>query len=244
MFDTVILLLIAFFGAFTQTVSGFGMGLIMMPGFASILGLETARPLVTLLGSTAQAVVMIRNRRSLTFGSLGVLTVMGLGGVWIGNRVIELGILPEAILKLGLAAIIIGYALYALLSPTMPHLKTDRWAWPVGLMSGVLSGTYNTGGPPVVIYADARRWTPEMMRSNLSGFFLTKGLMLMWVHFRSGNFTPQVMNLYYLGVPVLIVGMLIGFSLYGKINDVRFRQIVLILLLAMGVNILRGVVFG
>ncbi|MEO1667524.1 MAG: sulfite exporter TauE/SafE family protein [Chloroflexota bacterium] len=244
MFDTVILLLVALFGAFSQSVSGFGMGLIMMPAFTSTLGLDVARPLVTIIGTTAQIVVMVRNRRSLTFGTLSILAVMGLVGVWVGNWIIELDILPEAALKFGLAVIIIAYALYALFTPTMPQLKTERWAGPVGLLSGILSGAYNTGGPPIVVYADARRWTPEMMRSNLSGFFLIKGLLLIWVHFRSGNFTPQVINLYYLSLPVLVVAMLVGFSLYGKINAVRFRQIVLVLLLAMGLNIMRGVFFG
>ena len=51
-----------------------------------------------------------------------------------------------------------------------------------GLLSGILTGAYNVGGPPVVIYADARRWTPDAVRSNLQSFFLLKGVMLVGVH--------------------------------------------------------------
>jgi len=242
--DTFILLLITFFGAFTQSVSGFGIGLILMPAYASALGLGMARPLVTLIGTTTQVVVMYRNRRALTFGVLGLISILGLVGVVIGNWIAESQLLPENTLRIILAIIICGYALYALFSPTLPQLKTDRWGGFFGLLSGILTGTYNTGGPPVIIYADARRWTPAMLRSNLSGFFMIKGFLLMFVHYRSQNFTPEVMNLYYINIPLILLGLVLGFAMYGRINAARFRQIVLVLLFFMGLNIIRGVFFG
>jgi hypothetical protein len=169
---------------------------------------------------------------------------MGLGGVFVGNWIAEAQLVSENTFKVFLGFIVSGYALYALVSPNIPQLKTDRWGGVVGLLSGVLTGIYNTGGPPIVIYADARRWTPSMLRSNLSGFFFFKGMLLAFVHYRSQNFTPEVMQIFFFSLPFLALGTILGFALYGRIDAVRFRRIVLVLLFLMGLNILRGVVFA
>lgn len=237
-----LLFTITLLAVLTQTVSGFGMGLIMMPVFSASFGLDTARPLVTLIGATCQIILLARNHRALTLRAVSMIGVMGLAGIPLGNWIIEAQILPEAFMLGLLAFIVIVYSLYALFMPALPAIQTDRWGGMFGLVSGVLSGAYNTGGPPLVIYADARRWSPDTLRGNLQGVFLLKSLLLVGVHTVSRNFTTPVLTSYAVAVPAVIVGLVVGFSLAGRINAVRFRQIVLVLLLLMGVNILYGLV--
>ena len=40
-----------------------------------------------------------------------------------------------------------------------------------------------------------------------------------------------------IGLPVLVAGTLLGWSLYGKLDEVAFRKVVLVLLLVSGLAI-------
>lgn len=239
--ETILLFVVVLLAVLMQTISGFGMGLIMMPIFSSAFGLDIARPMVTLIGATCQLVLLVRTRRALTVKTVGVMGALALVGIPLGNWVIESRVLPESAMLGLLALIIIGYALYALFMPMLPQIQHDRWSGVVGLMSGVLSGAYNTGGPPLIIYADARRWSPDTLRSNLQGVFLLKSMLLIGVHTFSQNFTAPVMSGYAVAMPAIVLGLGVGFAISGRINAERVRQIALVMLLAMGVNILVGI---
>jgi uncharacterized protein len=236
--DVLVLVIAVFFGVFAQTVSGFGLGLVAMPFLSTTVGLDVARPLMTLVAVVMQVSMMIKTRSSLSFRAIGMMSVMGFLGIPLGTRLAEAGWFREEVLLTGLALLTISYALYALFSPQLPELKDDRAMGPFAFTSGVLSGAYNVGGPPIIIYADARRWAADQMRSNVQGFFMFKGVVLVVTHALSGNYTPDVWTCFAWSLPAVVVGLLLGFSLYGKINDKRFRQIVLWLLVGVGAKML------
>jgi hypothetical protein len=52
-----------------------------------------------------------------------------------------------------------------------------------------------------------------------------------------GLITPETTRLFLVGLPVLAAGTLLGWSLYGKQNEVAFRKVVLALLLISGLAI-------
>jgi uncharacterized protein len=51
----------------------------------------------------------------------------------------------------------------------------------------------------------------------------------------AGGITADVIKLFAVGLPVLAAGTWIGWTVYGKLDEGRFRKGVLILLLASGV---------
>jgi uncharacterized membrane protein YfcA len=242
--EIVLLVGIIFLGVFSQSVSGFGLGLITMPILSATFGLATSRPLMSMVGVTMQIVMMIRNRHALSFRTIGVMSLLGFAGIPLGARMAEGGWLPESVLLGGLGVITVTYALYALLSPQLPELRTNRLLGVFALLSGVFSGSYNVGGPPIMIYADARRWTADQIRSNLQGFFMFKAAVLVIWHVREDNITSSVLFNYAWALPAIAVGLLTGFSLYGHIDARRFRQIVQVLLVVVGCNILFRVIRG
>jgi hypothetical protein len=52
-----------------------------------------------------------------------------------------------------------------------------------------------------------------------------------------GLITPETTRLFLIGLPALVAGTLLGWSLYGKLNEVAFRKVVLVLLLVSGLAI-------
>lgn len=227
-----------FLGAFSQSVSGFGLGLIIMPILSAQLGLEVTRPLVAVIAITVQVTILIRLRQAINFRTIGFMGLAGLLGIPVGSYIADSGMFNEQMLLLALGILVTGYALYGLFSPRLPELKHDRYLAPVSVASGILTGAYNVGGPPVIVYADARRWTPEQVRTNLQGFFVFKYVVIVATHALSGNLTADVWMAFAQILPALVIGLVGGFLLYGRINDARFRQIVLTLLLITGGKLL------
>jgi uncharacterized membrane protein YfcA len=237
-FTLLLSILVIFIGAFTQSLTGFGMGLVAMAVLPSLLGLRLAAPLVALSGIVLEASMLFRYRESLQVKSIWRLLVASLVaipfGVYILRRLDE----RSALFMLGF--IITGYAIYALSGFHLPELSHPAWAWIIGVFSGMLGGAYNTAGPPIVIYGNCRRWSPQEFKSNLSGFFIVNSFMVVSTHWLSGNYTQSVLTFFWWTLPALIIGFLIGQMLDRRLNPEIFRRIVLVLLIVLGVRLMVG----
>ena len=228
--------LIIFLGAFTQSLTGFGMALVAMAVLPPLLGLHVAAPLVAGTGLVLEALMLIRYRTSLKVDAIWrVLAASLVGaplGVYLLNRINE----KFALLALGI--VILGYALYALIGFRLPQLNHPLWAWVTGLFSGILGGAYNTSGPPLVIYGNCRRWSAGEFKSNLSGFFVINSIMVTASHLWSGHFTSQTLRILPWTLPAMVLGFLAGQTLDKWISPAFFRTMVLILLVALGVRLM------
>ena len=54
----------------------------------------------------------------------------------------------------------------------------------------------------------------------------------------SGMVTSDVLQLFFMGLPAALLGTWLGLKLYGTLDEVRFRRIILLLLLTSGLTLL------
>jgi len=54
----------------------------------------------------------------------------------------------------------------------------------------------------------------------------------------AGAITSDIVQLYLLGLPAMLGGIWVGFKLYGKLDDVAFRKLILLLLLVSGLALI------
>lgn len=226
---------IVFFAIFTQAAAGFGLALVSMPLLVGLLGVRTATPLVALVGATAEIIVLARYRHAFNLRAVGRLSLASLAGIPLGLFVLHR--VDTDIVTAFLGVVIVAYALYALLNLKLPQLLHGGWAYGFGFAGGVLSGAYNTSGPPVVMYGTCCCWRPAEFKSNLQGYFLLNSVMTIFAHGISGSFTPSVWQAYLLALPAILLGLVAGFSLDGRLDPQRFRQVVLVLLVFLGVRL-------
>jgi hypothetical protein len=227
---------VVFLGCFTQSLTGFGVALVMMAVLPSILGLEVATPLVALVGIILEIFMLIRYRATLQFKSILGLLVSSVIAIPVG--VFYLRQLDERIALFVLGLVIVVYALYALTGFHLPNLRHPAWAWSFGFVGGLLGGAYNTSGPPVVVYGNCRRWPPQEFKSNLSGYFLLNSIMVVSTHWLSGNFTTVVTSRFLPALPALLLGFLLGQFMDRWLNPDLFRRIVLVLLIVLGARLM------
>jgi uncharacterized membrane protein YfcA len=234
--QTLLVLVIIFFAVFTQTLTGFGSGLVAMAILPSLLGVRTAAPLVILVTSTLELIVLIRLRANFNMRVVWRLVVTALLGIPLGVWAL-LG-LNEVILLTVLGGVMTGYALYALLNFRLPTLSHPAWAYLAGFLSGLLGGAYSVSGPPAIIYASCRGWKPDEFKSNLQGFFLVGDSLTILNHAVVGNLTHQVWIHYLWALPVIFLGFVAGAAADRRINPQVSRSLVLVMLAVMGLRLI------
>jgi len=228
--------LILFFASFVQGAAGFGLALVAMPLLVSVIGIRAAAPLIALISVAISLIMLFRYRAAFNLRAVTRLSLASLTAVPLG--VFALRHIDATLVTTILGVVIIAYALYDLSGMQLPALVHQGWAYGFGFVSGLLSGAYNTGGPPVIIYGRCRRWPPAEFKGNLQGFFLLNSMVVIAIHALSSNFTPLVWQSFLTGAPATILGLWAGFSLDKRLDPQRFRQIVLVLLLILGGRLL------
>jgi uncharacterized membrane protein YfcA len=225
-----------FLGIFTQSLSGFGLGLVSMALLAEPLGVQTATPLIALVAITCEVVMLFRYRSAFNLEAVRRLVLASVVGVPLGVILLRQVSPATALTVLGI--FLIGYALYALVTPRLPEIKNPRWAYGFGFVAGLLSGAYNTGGPPYVVYGTCSRWQPTEFKSNLQGIFIVNSILVIGSHALSHNFTAPVWQDFLIALPAMALGMWLGFRLDRYVDPAVFRKLVLLLLLLLGASMI------
>ncbi len=233
-----IVVLITLFAVTVQAASGFGLSLVSMPLLVGLIGIRTATPLVSMIGLTAELVLLFRYRHALNFTAIKQLSLASIFGIPLGVYVLRQ--VDAAIITPVLGILITSYALYALTSPRLPKLQQVGWAYGFGFLGGVLGGAYNTSGPPIIIYGTCRRWEPASFKGNLQAYFLLKSVLTLATHTISGNFTAVVWRNYLWALPAIALGLFVGNLLDKRINPNRFRKAIFLLLIILGIRLIVG----
>ncbi len=230
--------LIVFIAVFVQSSVGFGLALVSMPLLVELLGIQVAAPLVAIVAFVSEIFVLLRYREAMQIRTVVRLVGAALVGIPLG--IFLLSQIDARIVTAALGVILVAYALYALFGPHLPSLAHNAWAYIFGFLAGILGGAYNTSGPPVIIYGNCRRWPPHEFKSNLQGFFVFSSITVILTHAVSGNYTAVVGQNFVYAIPGMVLGLIAGFSLDGRINPDLFRKIVLVILVVLGIRLIVG----
>ncbi|MDJ0636063.1 MAG: sulfite exporter TauE/SafE family protein [Xenococcaceae cyanobacterium MO_188.B29] len=222
--------------ALAQSITGFGFSIVAMSFLPGVVGLHTSVPLVTLVCIVGNIVIWYYHRRDCSFKEVGRLTIASLITTPIG--IVLLDRIPEAIALKGLGILIVSYVLYDWFDFALPSLKSSLWAYISGGTSGILNGAYTINGPPLIVYGNCRRWTPEEFKGNLTALFFFSSSLAAIAHGWHGNITVSVGRFAIYSLPGYALGLWLGIMLATKIKSLMFKRITLVLLLIAGLRLL------
>lgn len=221
---------------FVFGTTGFGSALVAMPLLSPLLGIEAAAPLFALVALTSEVIMLLRYRQQLNLSAVWRVIVASVIAIPLGITLVR-GLNEQGVLLL-LGVLVGGYGLYGLVSPHMPHIHDLRWGFGFGFVGGLLSGAYNTGGPPVVIYGNLSRWTPTEFKSNLQSIFVLNSLMVVTAHALNGHYGRGVLENYVVVLPAMLIGLVAGWQVEKRVNPGQFRKLVLLLLVVIGARLI------
>jgi hypothetical protein len=142
---------------------------------------------------------------------------------------------PETLVKGILGILLVLFGLYNLSSLHLPTLRQQGYAYPVGFISGVLGGAYNTNGPPIIVYGVLARWSPDRFRATLQGYFLATGPLILAGHWAAGLWTVEVLRLFIYSLPLVLLAVWLGSKLNRHIPPGRFDRFIYVSMIIIGV---------
>ena len=235
--DTIsILWLGALLGGIAAGGSGFAFGLA-----ASSIWLHRIDPLhstvlVTGCGVLLHLTTIWPQRRHIEPGRLWPFVVGGLAGIPIGVHL--LAHTDAGVLRVTLGIFLLVFGTYALLAPRLHTITAGgRFADAgIGFIGGILGGVGGYSGVLPTIWTQLRGWPKEIARGVYQPYVIVIQAItlagIVWVTFDLAG-----MILLLVVLPPLLMGTWIGWQLYGRLNDRRFRQALAVLLIASGTTL-------
>jgi uncharacterized membrane protein YfcA len=218
--------------AFVRSAIGFGDALVAMGVVTNWIGLQTATPLVALVGTVISSVILAGQWRQLNLQTTLPLIISTLLGIPMGLILLKLA--PESSAQAVLGVILLVYGAYGLSGLKLPVVTTNRFASPFGFVAGVLGGAYNTNGPVVVVYGTLKRWQPEEFRLILQGYFFFTNFLILAGHALSGLWTTKVWALFFVSLPVVVFSVWLGGIANQHIKRELFAKLIFGVLLVVG----------
>ncbi len=227
------ILLILFLSTLVRSTFGFADAITAMPLLTMVVSIHIATPLVALMSLTISTVLLIQNWHLIHFKRAYLLIFYTVIGIPIGLFLLK-GLF-DSVMKLILALVIILFSVYQLAKPQLFQLFNDKWMGMFGIISGILGGIYNTGGPIIVLYSTLRRWEPIQFRATLQGYFFPIDLMVALAHGLGGFWTQTVLFYYVWSLPLIFTAIFLGGKLHSKVLAGQFDKYIYICLIIIGV---------
>lgn len=218
-----------------QGMTGFAFALVAMGILPALIGLRDAIVLLMVLGIAGNLIqlAVLRggwDRRDLVY-------------LWLGAGVgLPLGVAVQARELPGLARILgLVLATYSLWQwrrrPTPRGPRHAAGGIAAGALGGLLGGALGTSGPPIVIWGQLRQWSPDRARATQVAYFATTGAVQLGLYARGDMVAPAVLTAAGGLLPVLVAGLFGGMWIGRRLDARRFRQVVLVILLVLGVRL-------
>jgi uncharacterized membrane protein YfcA len=219
--------------AVVQVVTGFGFALVCVPLLALVVDAHTAVVLALLLG-----VLVALQQAAAGRGHLdrGVVTRL-LGGAAAG---LPLGLYAfthtsARTLTVGIGAMILLTTVLLTRGFTLRR-RSPSLDLGLGVLTGFLTTSTGTPGPPLVAVLQARGVTPEVFRATTSLVFATMDLLAVVSFALHGDLTGPLLVVALTTLPGMALGAWIGTQVRPLLSAGTFRVVVLVLLAVAGVS--------
>lgn len=239
------LILLAFaIGGTIKGMLGFGMPLTTMSLLSTFVDVPTAAALNALpmlcanlfQANSAGLMVTILRRFYPLLVTLAI-------GTWIGAMLV-LALDPRWLLGI-LGAVVLAFCAISQLHPQLklPDRRERSVGMATGFVAGVVGGLTTVHGPLLIIYVASLRLAKEVFVSALGAFFLMGGIFVTLAFIERGVLNGETAPWSLASVVPVLAGMWIGQRLGRRIDQERFRKLVLIVLLVLGLNLVRKAFF-
>jgi uncharacterized membrane protein YfcA len=238
--DPLILLLAlgAAAAGFVQGLSGFGFGLVAMSFWAWSVEPRLAAPMAVFGALTGQLLAALTVRRGFAWRQVLPFLVGGVLGVPLGTALLPH--LDVPMFKAFLGVLLAVWCPVMLMARQLPRIRAGgRLADAVvGAIGGVMGGLGGFTGAIPTLWCTLKGLDKDRQRSIIQNFNLGVLIITMASYIGSGIVTRDMLPLFAVVAPAMLLPTLIGTRVYTGISELRFRQIVLGLLTASGIALL------
>lgn len=233
----VLFLAAAFCGGLTSGLSGFAMGLVVSGVWLHIVAPEQNALLIVLCGLVTQGAGIWRVRQAIAWRKVMPFIIGGAIGVPAGTALLTS--VNQGTMRITIGVLLVIYSLYNLLRPEVKIARGGALAdFVVGIANGLIGGLTGLGGIAVTVWCQLSAGNKDAQRAVFQPVIFATFVMSAITLTLARAFTVETLKLYALALPALAAGIWCGFKLYGKLDDLAFRKIILWLLLVSGLALI------
>ncbi|WP_434034852.1 sulfite exporter TauE/SafE family protein [Cupriavidus sp. a3] len=226
-------------GAYTVFgLTGFGAAMIAVPILVQFLPLQVVVPMLLLLDLVATTVVGLHNWNSVSRTELLHLVPFMMVGVALGTTV--LAKVESRWLLVGLGLFVLAMTARTLMaSSARMDCAAKGWSVPAGVIGGVFSALFGTGGPVYTMYLSRRLPEIGKFRSTIAAVILFSAVMRL-LAFAGGGLLQQeeLLRSAVFAMPFGLVGLTAGSRLRRHISADAVKRALLVFLCASGASVL------
>lgn len=226
-------------GAYTVFgLTGFGAAMVAVPILVQFIPLQFVVPMLLLLDLVTTTMVGLRNWNSVSRPELLRLIPFMMAGVALGTTVLAKVESRWLLVGLGLFVLVMtGRAL--LVSAARAEETAKGWSVPAGVVGGVFSALFGTGGPIYTMYLSRRLPQIDEFRSTIAAVILASAVARLAAFAGSGLLQQEdLLRGAAFALPFSLVGLAIGSRLRQRISSDAVRRALLVFLGASGVLVL------
>ncbi|GAA3669060.1 TSUP family transporter [Nocardioides ginsengisoli] len=233
--------LVVAFASMLQQATGFGFALAATPLLALTVDAHAAVVLALMIGFLGTAWQAVDGRRACVWPVARRMLLGASVGMVAGVVLFRLADARTLQLLIGVA----GLAAVAVLARgiNLQHAGR-RLDYGSGLLSGALTTSVGTNGPPLVFTLTARHFPPAAFRATLTTIFTLLDLISIAVFTVVGAITPDILVVLGWTLPSVVIGGALGVRLRPHLPPERFRKVTLALLTATALAALIPALLG
>jgi uncharacterized protein len=219
-------------------IAGFGSALIAAPLLAHKLPLTSIVPLLALLDFAAAGINGFRLRADVAKRELCWLVPLMIVGSVVGIALLIS--LPGRLMIFLLGLFVLAYGVRGLwMRSTGTGRLSFGWVWPFGLVGGLVSGMFGSGGFIYSIFLSRRLEGKDAMRATQSVLIGLSTLTRVVIFAVLGVYHDVHLLLLALsGLPALLLGLYIGQLLTDRLSLPQFIRVLHFILVATGCSLI------
>jgi uncharacterized protein len=226
-----------FLGGFTSGLTGFAAGLVVSGVWLHVITPVQTAVLIAAYGVVNQAYGIWKVRHALRWRRVLPFVLGGAMGVPLGAYLLTY--INPAHLRVGVGVLLVLYSSYNLARPALkPVTSNPPTDVAIGLLNGLLGGLTGLGGVISTIWVQLGGGPKDAQRAVFQPvLFMTMAMATLTFGASGYLFDFNILKLFLVGLPALLLGLWVGVTAYGKLDDAAFRKAILILLLVSGLSL-------
>jgi uncharacterized membrane protein YfcA len=236
--DLAVIVLGAAVAGFVQGLSGFAFGLVATSFWIWVVEPQLAAVMAVFGALTGQVIAALTVRRGFRWSLLLPFLAGGVVGVPLGVTLLPRLDVPA--FKTLLGGLLVIWCPLMLMAPQLPRVRRGgRLADAVaGALGGVMGGIGGYTGVIPTLWCTLRGFDKDAQRVVVQNFNLAALAFAMAGYVAAGVVTRDMLPMFAIVAPAMLIPALIGARVYVGIGEARFRQVVLGLLTLSGVALL------
>jgi uncharacterized membrane protein YfcA len=222
------------FASFAQTLSGFGFSLLAVPLMTLVVSPRDAVVVATIIGSVSTTSQALIDRKHVDRSIAKRLIMASYAGMPFG--LLAFIFVSETGLRLVLGVVVVSAAILLLRGFRLRE-ESHHFDWFLGMVSGFLSTSTSTNGPPLVFLMQARRLDPSTFRATINTVFAVVNLGALALFASAGKINSSNLSGVAVALPALGCAIVIGYSVRRHVTQERFNRLVITLLFLSAISV-------